>query len=99
LGGIFTFLAKTDEKSLLFSEISTQKVKMANQAFDAYSLLRRILHDPGEELLATHGSGRHGKAHPGHLLVGGVDMDAVDLKEAQHHIHADALVSIHKGMV
>jgi hypothetical protein len=30
LGGIFTFLAKAEEKSLLFSEISTQKVKMAN---------------------------------------------------------------------
>ena len=34
-----------------------------------------------------------------HILVAAIHVDTIDLKESEHHIHADALVSIHKGMI
>ena len=54
---------------------------------------------PGKKILIPYLTGGHAKACLNHIIVGAVHMNAVDLKESQHDIHANPLVAIHKGMV
>ena len=65
----------------------------------AVSDLQAVLPHPGQQALVIHGPGGDGKSRVDHIFVGAVHVDAVDLQEGQHDIHADALVAVHEGVV
>ena len=58
-----------------------------------------MFYDPLQQLLVSHAAGGNTQAGLHNIFVAAVQADSVDLQEGQHHIHSDALVAIHKGVV
>ena len=54
---------------------------------------------PRQQRLVVHRTGGDSKPDLDDLVVGAVQPNTVDLQKGQHHIHTDALIAIHKGMV
>lgn len=55
--------------------------------------------DPSEKILILHFTLCEREPDFDELLICRLQRDAVDFKEGQKHIYADALVSVYKGMV
>ena len=49
--------------------------------------------------LVVHRAGGDSKTALDDLIIRAVQPNAVDLQKGQHHIHTDALIAIHKGVV
>ena len=58
-----------------------------------------MLSDPLKQRFILHRTAGDTQTGLNNILVGAVHVNAVHLKECQHHIHADPLIAIHKGMV
>ena len=54
---------------------------------------------PRQQRLVVHRTGGNSKTDLDDLVIGAVQPNTVDLQKGQHHIHTDALIAIHEGMV
>ena len=54
---------------------------------------------PRQQRLVVHCAGGDSQTDLDNLVVGAVQPNTVDLQKGQHHIHTDALVAIHEGVV
>ena len=54
---------------------------------------------PLQQRLVVHRAGGDSKTDLDDLVIGAVQPNTVDLQKGQHHIHTDALIAIHEGMV
>ena len=54
---------------------------------------------PLQQRLVVHRAGSDSKTDLDDLGIGAVQANTVDLQKGQHHIHTDALIAIHEGMV
>ena len=58
-----------------------------------------MLPDPLQQIFILHCAAGDTQSGLNDILVGTIHVNAIDFKECQHHIHADTLVAIHKGMI
>ena len=54
---------------------------------------------PRQQRLVVHRAGGDSQTDLDDLIIRAVQPNTVDLQKGQHHIHTDALIAIHKGMV
>ena len=54
---------------------------------------------PRQQRLVVHRAGGDSQTDLNDLIIRAVQPNTVDLQKGQHHIHTDALIAIHKGMV
>ena len=54
---------------------------------------------PRQQRLVVHRAGGDSKTDLDNFIIRAVQPNTVDLQKGQHHIHTDALIAIHKGMV
>ena len=58
-----------------------------------------ILQNPIKQLLVFHFPCRDGETDTGDLGVGGTELDAVRFQKREKNVHANSLVSVHKGVI